>query len=307
MAIGVSVLCARVKVEEKWLIQALAAAGVPARPLPPTGAPLPIGPGPVPSGPLAADAVSGVAAELFEATGVIVDRCTDRTVAAAVIPALRAMGQRVIDAGLAATGDRLAIASALVSAGIPRPATLLATSEDAGLAAVAQLGFPATLLPLDPGEPEIPFCDRDIAEAVLEHRAVLGSGASTVSLVQGGACAGSRVDVLVVDGRAITAADAESATLAEMAAGALGASVIGVSLARTERGLVVWDVSAVPAFREQITVHGPAIAAALLNLIATDCESPKNADDAVQLLLMGELAGGVSARREVANDVVLSA
>ena len=129
MATGVSVLCARVKVEEKWLIQALAKAGVPARPLPPTGAPLPIGP--VPSGPLAAGAVSGVAAEhLSETTGVIVDRCADRTVAAAVIPALRAMGRRVIDAGLAATGNRLEIASALAAAGVPRPATLLATSED---------------------------------------------------------------------------------------------------------------------------------------------------------------------------------
>jgi len=306
MANGVSVLCARVKVEEKWMIQTLAAAGVPARPLPPTSAPLPIGP--VPSGPLAAGAVSGVSAEKHSvANGVIVDRCADRTVAAAVIPALRAMGRRVIDAGLAATGNRLEIASALAAAGVPLPAMLLATSEEAGLVAVAELGFPATLLPLDPGEPEIPFCDRDIAEAVLEHRAVLGSGPSTVALVQAGACAGSRVNVLVISGRAINAPNAECANLAESAAAVLDASVIGVSLARTERGLVVWDVIPVPAFRDEIAAHGPVIAEALLNLIGLIGDSAQNADVAVQLLLMGELPGVVTARREVANDVVLSA
>lgn len=306
MATGVSVLCARVKVEEKWLIQALADAGVPAHPLPPTGAPLPIGP--VPSGPLASDAVSGAAAELVAGgAGVIVDRCADRVVAAAVIPAMRALGHRVIDAGIAATANRLGIASVLASAGVPRPATLLATSEEAGLAAVTTLGCPATLLPHDPGEPEIPFCDRDIAEAVLEHRAVLGSGASAVALIQAGACAGSRSDVLVIGGRAITAADAETAKLAEATAAVLGATVIGVSLARSAHGWVVWDVSAVPAFRAEISIHGHAIAEAFHSLAGSQGDTRQSAGETVHVLQMGEMSGGVSIRKEVASDIVLSA
>jgi hypothetical protein len=302
VATGVSVLCARVKVEEKWLIQTLAGAGVPARPLPPTYAPLPIGL--VPSGPLAAGVVSGDAAEI---SGSIIDRCTDRTVAAAILPFYRANGSTVIDGGLAATGNRLAIASALASAGIPRPATLLATSEDTGLAAVDALGYPATLMPLDPGEFEIPFCDREIAEAVLEHRAVLGASASAVSLIQAGACAVTRVNVLVIGGRAVTTADRAVVMLAEETASALGASILGVSIADTDNGLVVWDVTAVPMFRDEIATHGDVIAGTLVGLLELEAASTQAESNTVQLVLSSAVAGGATARREVSDDVFLSA
>ena len=79
----VSVLCARVRMEEKWLIESLAQAGVPARQLPPSASPLPVGP--VPAEPLATQVVGGDAAEVSR---VIIDRCADRIVAGAIVPDL---------------------------------------------------------------------------------------------------------------------------------------------------------------------------------------------------------------------------
>jgi hypothetical protein len=304
VATVVGVLCARVKVEEKWLIETLAAAGVPACPLPPTSTPLPIGP--VPSGPLASGVAGGVAVEV---PGVLIDRCRDRIVAGAVVPLLRAMGTIVIDGGLAATGDRLTVASTLAAAGIPRPATLLATSEDAGLAAVKELGYPATLLPLDPGAPEIPLADRDIAEAVLEHREVLGASLNAVSLVQAGTRSLlGQTDVLVIGGRAVCHGDRAAAELAEATAAVLGASILGVTVSATTAGAVVWDVRAVPEFRGLLASDALTISTALLDLVRA-CLNPSEmqSDGVVQIPFTSGHTEGMSIRREVTNDVALSA
>jgi hypothetical protein len=163
-------------------------------------------------------------------------------------------------------------------------------------------------MPLDPGETEIPFSDREIAEAVLEHRAVLGTSANTVSLIQEGACAGLRTDVLVIGGLAIASPDVPYLELAEAAAAVLGASILGVSIVSTQLGPVVWDVNAVPAFRDELESNGQAIGEALLDLLGQEGGSRQAAaNGAVQLLLTGVPAGSAAVRREVTGDVVLSA
>src|SRR5262245_28327214 len=151
----VGVLCTRVRVEEKQLIATLAAAGVPALPLAPTSSPLPIFP--VPSKPSFASTKDGVAAE------VLIDRCQNRAVAAALLPLWRANGVPVIDAGLAATSDRLATAMSLAAAGIPRPLTDLVCDADAAMIALDRSGYPATFLPLAPAAKEIVLFDEDMA------------------------------------------------------------------------------------------------------------------------------------------------
>ncbi|MBW3612073.1 MAG: serine protease, partial [Actinobacteria bacterium] len=82
--------------------------------------------------------------------------------------ACRALGAVTLDAGLAATGDRLAVATALATAGLPRPETRLACSPEAALLALAEFGYPGTLLPLAAGAPPVVLHDADAAEAVLE-------------------------------------------------------------------------------------------------------------------------------------------
>jgi glutathione synthase/RimK-type ligase-like ATP-grasp enzyme len=291
----VGVLCTRVRVEEKQILATLANAGVPALPLAPTSSPLPMYP--VPPRSSFALAKDGDA-------DVVIDRCQNRAVAAALLPLWRAKGVRVIDAGLAATEDRLAVAMTLTAAGIPRPLTDLVCGEEAALAALDRTGYPATFLPLAPGGKEIVLLDQDAGEAVFEHRDVLGGASAAIGLLQTGiAMAADRVVVIVVDGVAV-AVDSHDHTvppvaygLAERAATALGASLIGVELAHMDEGPVVWGVQAVPDFRHALPVGQTTVAEAIARLAASPLKP-----ETVQL----ELQSGVI-EREVTDDVALSA
>jgi [lysine-biosynthesis-protein LysW]--L-2-aminoadipate ligase len=298
--------------EEKWLIEALAEAGVPARALPPMLAPLPVGP--VPGVPFAMELADGVAAAV---TGVIVDRCVDRVLAAAVTPVLRASGAMLIDAGFAATSNRLEIATLLAGAGIPRPATYLVTSEDVALLALEEVGYPSPFLPLDPGSPEIPFGDRDIAEAVLEHRQVLGSTANTLALVQQSTKANAgRLELLVIGGRVVAFGDtssvkgsfAEAIELAEQTAAILGASIVGVTIAESATGLVVWDVQAVPEFRTMTAIDGHSLVSSIVEIVVAKIGAPLVEITAVSSSISANgYAQDVALRRESGSGVILSA
>jgi len=321
---AIGVLCARVRVEEKQLIAALAAAGATAMPLPPTGAPLPIGPVAPPSSLAPGE---GVAARL------IVDRCQDRAVAAAVLPVCRAMGGLTLDAGIAATGDRLAVATALAAAGIARPATRLVCSEVAAHAALDEGGYPATLLPLLAGSKPVRLLDRDSAEAVLEHRAVLGSTREALGLVQAGAPGAERLTVIVGGGEAVGLIEGaggegwaphrvDAIELAEAAAAALGAAFVGVEIALVGDAVVVWDVEAVPEFRHAAVLGRSTVAEALASLAMAwldgDRQSPPGLawerEDAVVVVdgrgeLLWQRPGPAAAvrRRGVSDGIALSA
>jgi glutathione synthase/RimK-type ligase-like ATP-grasp enzyme len=271
MGTVVNVLTARKRVEENQLLQSLALAGVPAEVLSPTSNPLPIGP--VPGQPSAAFAVDGGFANLE----VIVDRCQNRSVAQSLVPLLKATGAAVIDAGLAASGNRASIAAVLSRAGLPRPATYLVTSEEVGLASLEYLSYPSTYLPLTTSGAEITLLDRDTAEAVFEHRGMLGGAPAALGILQEGCCYGnSRYSVLVVDGRAVAvSASAESPVktadaigLAVAAARALDADILGVDIVATPLGLAIWDVNPVPDWRDLVQVGPVSPADAVAELAA---------------------------------------
>ncbi|MDQ3044725.1 MAG: hypothetical protein M3R06_06175 [Chloroflexota bacterium] len=272
----VGVLCARVRMEEKWVIAALATNGITAPPVPPARLPLPLDPSP-----------SASANE----PRLLIDRCQDRAVAAAIIPLWRGLGVTVLDAGLAATGNRLAIASALGTAGLPRPAARLVCATTAALRALETLSYPATLLPLRPGDAEIVLPDRDTAEAVLEHREVLGANEDRPVVIQAGAPGvGTRVVVDVVGGQAVgyqiaagywAGSSREAEGLAERAATALGAAIVGIVVAQTDLGLVIWDVLPVSEFRHAVKVTGSErdVASAIAALV----EAPRMESGATRL------------------------
>src|SRR5215207_4179681 len=224
----VGVLCARGRVEENALMAALAEAGIVSALFPPADEPLPVGPlSPSPTG------------RPFPVPQLVVDRHPVRQIARAVLASCRALEVPAICAGIAATGDRLDVASALAAYGLPRPLTALCTSEPAALEAVAAIGLPATLLPLDLKSTPIPLLDHDAAEAVVEHRAVLGGVAGSLGLIQAGSPdTENLVKVIVVDGAA-SALEATSGTtvpdkalrLAEEAARALDAELVALIIA----------------------------------------------------------------------------
>lgn len=277
------VLCARVRMEEKQIIAALGDAGMVAMPVPPASAPLP----PDPASPLASlgrftDATTGETID--QIVSCIIDRARNRAVAAATLPLLRSQGVRTIDAGLAATGSRLDVATALSRAGMPRPQALAAFSEASGVHAAAEIGYPSTLLGLTPGGASTLLHDHDTADAVIEHRVVLGNEGEAIFLLQAGAPdASARTLVHVVGGRAIAIegvdASAEELDIAERVAHALDASLIAIELARferlinTERGTVVWDVHPVGDFRNARQLGDATVASAIAVLVSQSRDS----------------------------------
>ena len=77
-------------------------------------------------------------------------------------------------------GDKLTTSALLARAGIPQPHNMAAFTPEAALEAIESFGYPVVLKPVvgSWGRLLAKINDRDAAEAVLEHKAVLGIGAA---------------------------------------------------------------------------------------------------------------------------------
>jgi len=304
---AIGVLCARVRVEEKQIIAAIDQAGLVAVPVPPASTPLPPGPA-SPGAAMLGEFLDATTGEtLSTPVTAVVDRAVNRSVASATLQLVKLYGVRTIDAGLAATGTRIQVASALAAAGIPRPESLVGFSEASSVAGAARLGYPATLLGLAPGSSATSMLDADTADAVIEHRVVLGDDSEAIVLLQAGAPgAADRTTIHVVGNRAIaytgTAPSMEEVTIAEYAARTLGATLVAIELARTGGQTVVWDVLPVADFRQARllgdTTIPDAIAALARSLEPVEAGRP----GAAHLVVRSADAGG-----EVRHGLALSA
>jgi len=83
-------------------------------------------------------------------------------------------------------GDKLATTAALTRAGIPQPRTVIAFTAEAALEAIEQLGYPVVIKPVvgSWGRLLSKINDRDAAEAVLEHKEILGSYQHQIFYIQ---------------------------------------------------------------------------------------------------------------------------
>ena len=83
-------------------------------------------------------------------------------------------------------GDKMQTSLALLRAGVPTPRTAVTLTPGAALAMLEQIGYPAVLKPISGswGRLLAKVNDREAAEAVLEHKQVLGSPAHSVIYIQ---------------------------------------------------------------------------------------------------------------------------
>jgi [lysine-biosynthesis-protein LysW]--L-2-aminoadipate ligase len=83
-------------------------------------------------------------------------------------------------------GNKLTTTSALEQAGIPQPRTMVAFTPEAAIEAIETLGYPVVLKPVvgSWGRMLSKINDRDAAEAVLEHKAMLGSYQHSIFYIQ---------------------------------------------------------------------------------------------------------------------------
>ncbi|RME89730.1 MAG: lysine biosynthesis protein LysX [Anaerolineae bacterium] len=83
-------------------------------------------------------------------------------------------------------GDKLATTLALARAGIPQPRTAVAFTPQSALRAIEEMGYPVVLKPVvgSWGRLLAKLNDREAAEAVLEHKASLGSYQHSIFYIQ---------------------------------------------------------------------------------------------------------------------------
>lgn len=165
------VLYSRVRVEEKWIFEALDRRGV------------------------AYDRIDDrmVSFDLLEPGrwleyGVVLERSLSYTSGLYATRVLNAWGVPTINmARVAETcGDKLVTSAALHRAGIPQPKVWLAFTPESALETIERVGYPVILKPVvgSWGRLLSKINDREAAEAILEHKETLGSVQHSIFYIQ---------------------------------------------------------------------------------------------------------------------------
>ena len=107
-----------------------------------------------------------------------------------------------------ACGDKLTTSTLLAKAGVPQPRNVIAFTPEFALEAIEAMGYPVVLKPVvgSWGRLLAKVNDRDAAEALLEHKAVLGSVQHSVFYIQEYIHKPGRdIRAFVIEGETITA------------------------------------------------------------------------------------------------------
>lgn len=214
---------------------------------------------------------------------VVLERSLSQTNALAALQVFEAWGVPAVNryAVTALCSDKLSTSAALTTATIPTPRTVIAFTAESALEAVERMGYPVVLKPLTGswGRLLARINDRHAAEALFEHKAVLGSHEHSVFYLQEHCNKPARdIRVFVIDGEPICAIYRESehwitntargattsncpvtpeiASLSRRASAAVGGGVLAVDLLEDDDRLLVSEVNAGMEFRNSIDVTG---------------------------------------------------
>ena len=178
-------------------------------------------------------------------------------------------------------GDKILTAASLRDHGVPQPEVRIAFTPESALAAIEELGYPVVLKPAvgSWGRLLSRVNDRDAAETILEHKAILGSyhhsiffvqqyvekrGRDIRSFVVGDECVAAiyrTSDHWITNtargGRASNCpVTPELAEISLRAAEAMGRGVLAVDLFEKDGALLVNEVNYTMEFRNSIDVTG---------------------------------------------------
>ncbi|MXX36046.1 MAG: lysine biosynthesis protein LysX [Gemmatimonadetes bacterium] len=178
-------------------------------------------------------------------------------------------------------GDKILTAASLRDHGVPQPEVRIAFTPESALDAIEELGYPAVLKPAvgSWGRLLSRVNDRDAAETILEHKAILGSyhhsiffvqkyvekrGRDIRSFVVGDECVAAIYRTsdhwITNTARGGRASDcpvtAELAEISLRAAEAMGGGVLAVDIFESDGGFLVNEVNYTMEFRNSIDVTG---------------------------------------------------
>jgi [lysine-biosynthesis-protein LysW]---L-2-aminoadipate ligase len=156
----IGILCSRVRVEEKALFEALRRRSVPFERLD-------------------EDTIQFAIGAAIPYPDVVLDRSIHHGRSLYALTLLNAAKVPTVNRARVARicGDKILTTAALAGAGVPVPRTVVTFTREAALEAIESMGYPVVLKPMvgSWGRLLAKINDRDAAEAVLEHKEVLGS------------------------------------------------------------------------------------------------------------------------------------
>ncbi|MHB8573198.1 MAG: lysine biosynthesis protein LysX [Candidatus Dormibacteria bacterium] len=189
---------------------------------------------------------------------------------------------------IAACDDKLVTTARLQAAGVPTPRTAVAFTAEAAVECMEAIGYPCVLKPVNGswGRLLARINDRDAAEAVVEHREVLGGPQHGVFYIQEHvAKPGRDIRAFFIGDATVCAvyrnsehwvtntargAQAQACPvtdeidhLCRTAAAALGGGALAIDLLESSRGILVNEVNATMEFRNSIDPTGVDIPALL--------------------------------------------
>lgn len=214
----------------------------------------------------------------------VLDRSLSLTSSLAAVRMLETFGVRCVNPSRTTEicSDKLQTSLALERAGVPTPRVCVGLGQESALQAVERIGYPAVIKPTvgSWGRLVSRVNDRDSAEAVIEHRAVLGSAQQQVFYVQEHIDKPGRdLRIFVVGGEAIAGIERRSehwltntalgATTAGVdvsgevgeisarAAACVGGDIVAVDLLECpQRGLLVNEINHSMEFRNSVDASG---------------------------------------------------
>jgi [lysine-biosynthesis-protein LysW]--L-2-aminoadipate ligase len=225
---------------------------------------------------------------------VVLERCVNHSRALYTLKVLNDWGIKTVNRFEVADvcGNKFLTTNALIREGVPSPKTLLAFTPESALQAIEELGYPVVLKPAvgSWGRLLSKINDREAAEAILEHKEVLGSYHHSIFYIQEYIPkAGRDIRSFVVGDETICAiyrysshwitntargGKAENCPVTDElnrlslgAARAVGGGIVAIDLFESDRGMLVNEVNYTMEFRNSIDTTGVNIPAKVIDYV----------------------------------------
>jgi [lysine-biosynthesis-protein LysW]--L-2-aminoadipate ligase len=214
---------------------------------------------------------------------VVVERCINHSRALHSLKLFEAAGVKCVNTYNVATicGDKLLTSVALSENNVPQPEVRVAFMEDSALKAIEEMGYPVVLKPAvgSWGRLLSKVNDRDAAEAILEHKTVLGSYHHSIFYIQKYVeKKGRDIRSFVVGDKCIAAiyrtsphwitntargglatncpVTDELNDVSVRAAKAVGGGIVAIDIFETENGLMVNEVNYTMEYKNSVSTTG---------------------------------------------------
>ena len=124
----------------------------------------------------------------FDALDIIFDRCLSHYQTAYILPCLEKQGHLCVNSSEVARicGDKVLTSLELTKAGIRTPRTMIAFTPETALEAVDEIGYPSVMKPVvgSWGRLLAKVENREAAEAIIEHKSLLGNRMHSIFYIQ---------------------------------------------------------------------------------------------------------------------------